>query len=316
MKKVIAVGLLVLIVLFFGAYYLFPEAMFKLAINAERGAAGLTKKEIQVDDHTIVYLEGGKGETVLLLHGFSADKDNWTRFAKYLTKDYHVVIPDLPGFGESSEITQDVYDTDHQLKRIDRFTEELKLEKFHLAGNSMGGAFTAIYSATYPQKVLTAALLAPAGVKSPHKSEVAMLLEKGINPLLVSNNEEFDRLMKLVFVNPPFMPDQFKKIFAAQANAHRDFNSKIMHDLKWNEAKDGSPILETFLNPYLPMIQAPVLIIWGDSDKLLDVGGVAVLEKNLKKYQTVIMKDTGHIPMLERPKETATAYLTFLKGQH
>jgi pimeloyl-ACP methyl ester carboxylesterase len=226
------------------------------------------------------------------------------------------VIPDLPGFGESSEIPQDVYDADHQLKRIDRFTEELKLEKFHLAGNSMGGTFTAIYSAEYPQKVLTAALLDPGGVKSPHKSETFKLFEKGINPLLISNNEEFDRFMKLLFVNPPFMPDQFMKIFAAQAIAHRDFNHKIWNDLKWNEIKDGSPVAETMLNPYLPMIQAPVLIIWGDNDKLLDVGGVAVLEKNLKKYQTIIMKDTGHCPMLEKPQETATVYLTFLKGQY
>jgi pimeloyl-ACP methyl ester carboxylesterase len=315
MKKAIALGFIVIIVLLVGSYYMFPEVILRLAINAERNAAGLTKKEIQVDDHKIVYLEGGKGQTVLLLHGFGAYKDDWTRFAKYLTKDYHVVIPDLPGFGESSQIPQDVYDTDSQLKRIDRFMETLKLDKFHIAGNSMGGMFAAAYSATYPQKVLTAALLDSGGVKSPHKSEAYKLFEKGINPLLVSNGEEFDRLLKLVFVNPPFIPGEFKKIFAAQLISRRDFNKKIWVDLKWNEIKDGTPVAEIILNPYLPMIQAPVLVIWGDSDKFLDVGCTAVLEKNLKKHQTVIMKDTGHVPMLERPQDTATVYLTFLKNQ-
>jgi len=317
MKKAVAAVFLVLILLTVSAYYLFPEPMFKLAVNVERRAAGLSQKEIQVDDHQIVYLEGGKGETLLLLHGFGGDKDNWTRFAGYLTKDYHVVIPDIPGFGESSKIKQDVYDADHQLKRIDRFTKELKLEKFHLAGNSMGGAFTAIYSANYPRKVLTAALLDPAGVKSPNKSEVTLLLEKGVNPLFIGSHEDFERMMKMLFVNPPFMPRQFKKVAAAQAIAHSDFNYRILLDLKWTQMKeDGTSVLETLLLPYLPMIQAPVLIIWGDSDKVVDAGGVAVLEKHLKNSRTVIMKDTGHCPMLEKPEETAAAYLAFLKSRH
>jgi len=87
-------------------------------------------------------------------------------FAKYLTGDYHVVIPDIPGFGESSQIQKASYDAENELKRIDRFTEVMKLERFHLAGNSMGGMLAVMYGATYPQKVSTLALLAPAGVGS------------------------------------------------------------------------------------------------------------------------------------------------------
>ena len=126
------------------------------------------KKEIQVDDQKVVYLEGGKGQSILLLHGFAANKDNWIRFAKYLTNDYHVVIPDIPGFGESSRIQSESYSVENQMKRIDRFTEILKLEKFHLAGNSMGGMLAGMYGATYPRKILTLALLAPGGVGSPN----------------------------------------------------------------------------------------------------------------------------------------------------
>jgi abhydrolase domain-containing protein 6 len=238
MKRILAVSFGLLVLLFVGTYFLFPETVFNLSVKAGRYSAGLVKKEIQVDDHKIAYLEGGKGETILLIHGFGANKDNWTRFSKYLTSDYHVVIPDLPGFGESSQIQNDSYDAEQQLRRIDRFTEALKLDKFHLAGNSMGGMFAAMFGAKYPQKVLTVALLAPGGVGSPNPSEVAILVKSGKNPLLIGSPKDFDKLLNLCFAKPPFMPSPFKKVLAADAIAHADFNKKIWGDLKWNPTKE------------------------------------------------------------------------------
>ena len=308
MKKFLGYGLVVIgviVVLLVAFYFLFPKTVFNLAIDAQRRSADLVKKEVQVDDHRIVYLEGGKGETVVLLHGFGVNKDRWTAFAKYL-KGYHLVIPDVPGFGESSQVPTDSYDVESQVGRIDRFVDVLKLDKFHMAGNSMGGALTATYGAKHPEKILTVALLDTAGVPSQNKSELLMQLEKGNNLLLASNTEDINKLVALVYVKEPTIPTSFKKIIAADWIAHSEFNKKIWNDL-WPENQWFS------LAPFLPMIQVPTLIIWGDQDKLLDVGCVAFLEKNLKNYRTVIMKDTGHCPMVEKPEETAKVYMSFLK---
>ena len=306
MKKIFGYGLLgivavvVLLVLF---YFLFPKAVFKLAIEGQRRAAELVKKEVQVDDHRIVYLEGGKGETVVLLHGFSLNKDSWAIFARYL-RGFHLVIPDIPGFGESSQVPTDRYDVESQVKRLDRFMEVLHLDKFHMAGQSMGGAYTATYGAKHPRKVLTLALMDTAGAPSPNKSEVARQLEQGHNPLLVANAADFDTLMALIFVKTPPIPAPFKRILVADMIAHAEFNKKIWND--WQPEKFT-------LAAVLPLIQAPVLIIWGDQDKVTDIGGVAFLEKNLKTSTVVILKDTGHAPMMEKPEESAKAYLSFLK---
>jgi abhydrolase domain-containing protein 6 len=172
-----------------------------------------------------------------------------------------------------------------------------------MAGNSLGGAFTATYGAKHPEKVLTIALLDTAGAPSQNKSEFVVQLEKGNNLLLASNTEDVDKLMALIYMKTPTVPASFKRILAADWIAHTEFNKKI-----WN---DFQP-LQFSLTTILPLIQAPVLIIWGDQDKLLDVGGVAFLEKNLKNYKTVIMKDMGHCPMLEKPEETAKIYMSFL----
>lgn len=308
MKKILGYALAVVVavvVLFAGFYYLFPEAVFKLAIDAQRRSAGLVKKDVQVDDHRIVYMEGGKGETIVLLHGFGGNKDLWTGFAKIL-KGYHLIIPDLPGFGESSQVMTDSYSFDNQIGRIDRFVEVLKLDKFHMAGNSLGGAYTAIYGAKHPDKVLTLALLNTAGASSENKSEFVMELEKGNNLLLCSDTEGYNKLMDLIFVKRPSIPASFKKIIAAQWLSHQEFNKKI-----WNDCQ----LVQFSLAPTLPLIQAPVLIIWGDNDRLLDIGCVPFLENNLKNCQTVIMKNTGHCPMIEKPEETAKAYMSFLQDK-
>ena len=305
MKKFIKYGMIVIVVvaiLLAAFYILFPKTAFELAIDAQRRSADLVKKEVLVDDHRIVYLEGGTGETIVLLHGFGGYKDQWTAFAKYL-KGYHVVIPDISGFGESSQVPTDNYSVESQVGRIDRFVEVLKLDKFHMAGNSMGGAYAATYGARHPGKVLTLALLDTAGVPSPSKSEFVLQLETGNNLLLAGNTEDVEKLLALIYAKRPPIPPAFKKILVADWIAHTEFNRKI-----WN---DTNPF-HFSLAPVLPQIQAPVLILWGEQDKMLDVGSVVFLEKNLKNSRTVIMKDTGHCPMIEKPEETAKAYRSFL----
>jgi len=305
MKKKLAVVAVLVILLLAVPYFLFPEFLFNLAQKANWYSAGLVKKEVQVDSDRIVYLEGGKGETVLLLHGYTANKDFWTYFAKRLTGDYHVVIPDLAGFGESTKRLEENYNIDSQVKRFDRLAEALQLERFHLAGNSMGGTIAAIYTARFPQKISTLALLAPGWVMTAKESDYIRELKKGVDLILISSPDDFEKLLPYLYVKTPPMPGAFKKVLIAQAMAAREFNAKIGKDM-------FSQTLA--LEPFLPMIQAPVLIIWGDHDRILDVSGASVLEKGLKDHQTVIMKETGHVPMMEKPAETAAEYMNFLKN--
>ncbi|MBN1614034.1 MAG: alpha/beta hydrolase [Deltaproteobacteria bacterium] len=284
-----------------------PESLYRAVIDGERKSAGLSKFNIQSDGHRIVYLEGGKGETVVLLHGYTGNKDNWTRFARSMESRYHLVIPDIPGFGESSKLPEASYDVESQVDRIDRFLEVLKIDRFHLAGNSMGGMIAAVYATKHPGKVASLALFDTGGLQTAKKSEFAARLEKGQNALLVNSEEDFDEVLRLAFVEPPYIPASVKRIMVVDAIASADFNRKILNDMV------SRPVA---LEPYLPMIQAPVLILWGDADRLTDPSGVYVLEKSLQVYRTVVMKDTGHLPMVEKPRESASYYVDFLKDCH
>jgi len=304
MKKVL-IGVLVAVVAVVAGYYIFPEKVAGLIIDAGRSKAGLTKKEIKIDDHNIVYLEGGKGPTILLLHGYTGDKDNWIMFAPYLTKDYHVVIPDIPGYGESSMIEKASYDLSNQMSRLHKFAQAIGLKKFHVAGNSMGGFFAGTYAVRYPDEIISVGLFNAAGVTSPEKSVVMKMMEKGENPLVLKDKSDLPRLMALVFVNPPSLPYPLKKVMVKTALTNRKFYEKEMKEL--------GPEFSS-LEKQLPNIKAPTLILWGDQDKIIDVSSVPVFEKGLKNHKTVIIKDCGHVPMLEKPQETATHYIDFIKG--
>jgi abhydrolase domain-containing protein 6 len=304
MRKIL-VAILVVIVAAVAAYYAFPEKVAAYLIHVARSKAGLTKKEIKIGDHTIVYLEGGKGPTILLLHGYTANKDNWTGFAAYLTKDYHVLIPDIPGYGESSKSMDRSYDLSRQISRLHEFTGGLKLKNFHIAGNSMGGFFAGIYAARYPEEIISLGLFDAAGVTSLEKSAVMKMMEKGENPLVLKDSDDLPRLLALVFVHPPNLPYPIKKLMVRTALANRKFYEK--------ELKEMNPDIRS-LEKELPNIEGQTLILWGDQDKVLDVSSVPVFEKGLKNHKTVIIKDCGHLPMIEKPQETATHYIDFIKG--
>jgi pimeloyl-ACP methyl ester carboxylesterase len=271
-------------------------------MRIERGSADLTEKSLQIDHHKIVYLEGGKGETVLLLHGFGGDKDNWTRFSKYLTKKYHVIALDLPGFGESLRIWSDTYDIAMQVMRVHQYMEKMGLKKIHIAGNSMGGLIAGIYAATYPDEVLSLVLLDPIGVIPREPSQLSLEVEKGSNPLIVESVSDYDKLLGFLFVKPPYIPGPVKSYLTQMAIQSRDFNKKV-----FIEANPGNQ-----LEVIAGKIRVKTLILWGDTDRVVPSSSAAVLQKGIKDSKVILMKDCGHVPMLERPKETAQYYLDFI----
>jgi pimeloyl-ACP methyl ester carboxylesterase len=289
-----------------GVLWAWPGLLPRAALSWERWRSGLAEKSVVVDGDTVPYLEGGSGETVLLVHGFGANKDNWTRFARFLTPRHRVVALDVPGFGESTRDSSKSYDIEAQAQRLHRFAETLGLERFHLAGNSMGGQISAVYAASHPDQVLSLGLIATAGITSPKPAEMAAILAQGTNPLLVDMPEDFDRLLGLVFVKPPYLPGPLKTYFLEQAREHRAFNQKVWADVHERPAP---------LEPRLAQIRARTLVLWGDADRVLDVSAVQVLEAGLQpKPRVVILKSCGHVPMAERPEEAAEHYLRFVAG--
>jgi pimeloyl-ACP methyl ester carboxylesterase len=286
-------------------YFLFPDVALELLRNTERRAAGLQQHSIEVGGLHIEYLEGGQGDPLVLLHGFGANKDNWTRIGKHLTPHFRVIAPDLPGFGESTRDPEADYTITVQAERVHAFARALGLSSFHLGGSSMGGMIAGTYAARYPNELKSLWLIAPGGVASAEPSEMLQRLKAGKpNPLLANNAQEYDRLLDFVFVKRPFIPGPIKRHLAQEAIKNRPLNQSIIKQIR---AEQVSP-----LEVLLEGLPVPACIVWGSGDRVLHVSGAKVLHSVMPEAEAVVMEGVGHLPMIERPKETAAFYLRFL----
>lgn len=310
MKKIVMTASVLLFILavfsVVGDHY--RQDLYTAAMEFESSKAQLSYRTGRFDETSFAYLEGPKSEgqeTIFLLHGFSANKYNWLRFAGHLSSDYHIIALDLMGHGDTSAPMTASYSIVEQVEYVKQVAATLGIKQFHLVGNSMGGAISSLYAATYPEQVLSATLISPAGVHDV-PSDMDKLLEGGSNPLIATTIEEFDAVMDFVMVEKPFIPAPIAKVEAEKSVARVEINRKIFKDIRQD--------LELGLESRFQNISSPVLIIWGDQDRAIHVGNIdkyAALIPNAKK---AVYEGIGHLAMLEVPERSANELKSFLKS--
>ena len=300
--KVVLALIIICILAAVGFIYLAPQKATSLALDLERQRSGLIRKEINLPNGLhYVYLEGGKGEPLILLHGFGGDKDNFTRVARFLTPHYRVVIPDHIGFGESSHPQDADYKTSAQATRIRSLAQALGITQFHLGGNSMGGMISMMYAVQYSDEVKSLWLIDPGGIWSAPKSEFQEIIDKGEkNPLMARNEEEFANIFSFVMADHPFIPRPILNVIAQERIHNYDLETRIFK----NFAKEP-------IEKYVKGLKTPTLIVWGEKDRVLNPAAAEILHKLMPNSEVIIMKGLGHLPMLEQPGRSAEDYLKF-----
>lgn len=310
MKNISKITFILLLLGLLGYFVTPSERLFKLGVSAERKLAGLSTKSITISEGEISYIEGGRGDVLLFLHGFGANKDNWVRLAKHLKNDYSVIALDLPGFGNSFKDINLKYDVESQVSRVNEFINKLGISKFHIVGNSMGGYIAGNYAVKYPDQVISLWLLNTLGVQSADDSEMFKDISESKRPMVLAKNKnEFDQLISFVFESPPFMPEFVIAELSKNAIKNYDLNYKIFHEV---HKIDQNKISFSFpLDSELGKFSKPVLITWGREDRVLHHSGAKVLSKIVPQSEIIIMDNIGHLPMMEAPKVTAEQFISF-----
>lgn len=316
LKKISALTLITSSFLFTGCTNSQQDRFYTEVMSLARDSAGLEVKTAPAGDVNLTYMERqgteDNAESIVLLHGFSADKDNWILFTRALDKKYHVIAIDLAGHGDSDKSLTTDYDLIKQAERLDTFLSGLDINSFHLAGNSMGGAISVIYNLNYPNKVKSLTLIDSAGVDGNTPSEFYKVLEEGKNPLIATDKASFEYRMDFTMTQPPFLPWPLRPSLIRQTIAREDINKKIFADMLATRDRLGMSNFQQQIQAMMAKDPLPTMIMWGKEDRVLDVSAVEAFKELIPQATVHIFPNVGHLPMVEIPSESAAVYEQFL----
>lgn len=287
-----------------------------LAVSTTQKLVQYERNKSDLDIKTFTLASGDKltyaenvnvtGEPLLLIHGFGGNKDNFTRIANQLDS-YHLIIPDLLGFGNSSKPMAADYRADAQAERLHELLQAKGVaSNIHVAGNSMGGAISVAYAAKYPQDVKSLWLIDSAGFWSaglPKSLEGATLED---NPLLITKTEDIYSLYNFVMYKPPYIPKSVKAVFAQERIANKELDAKILEQIVMDNVEERAKVIAEY--------DIPTLVVWGDKDQVIKPETTELIKEIIPQAEVIMMPNIGHVPMIEAVKKTASDYKKFRTG--
>lgn len=262
--------------------------------------SGLRKRDTIVDGQKLVWLEGGNlnAPPVVLLHGFAASKENWLPLLPFLSRHYHLYVPDLPGWGESHFCPDRLYGLDHQSDRLLHWMAGYLKAPAHLVGSSMGGALAGFIAARGADQTRSLTLMNAAGARGSRPSPFEQDLLEGRNTLVTRRFADVMRLFTATthrnryLIAAALAPMMFREMVS-----RRDVNQHMFRELISHAPDDNR---QGFTD-----IGAPTFILWGEQDKVLDVSCVDTFEALIPHARSKRLRGIGHLPMVEAPALTA-----------
>ncbi len=283
------------------------DQLFATGLELDRRRSRAQLSYAELDGERFAYLERpGTDQTVVLLHGFTANKDIWLGYIRSLPRGLRVIAPDLKGHGDNAASLEENYGAIALLEHLTPFLDAIVGERFHLVGNSLGGLMAAGYASNAPERLLSLALFAPAGHFPSEKSECFRCIEAGNNPFLISSLADYKRFLKLTCTSDPPIPSIVFPVLAREQIARRELHSKM-----WDDLMSKREPLESRLEA----ITAPTLLVWGDDDKVLHPASRIFFAEHLRNVEVVRLSAGGHVPIFEHARQTADRYARFIAGR-
>ena len=277
-----------------------PQAEGRLRISHVETAAG-----------RLSTMEAGTGEPVLLLHGLGATKASFLPTLDALAPNYRAIGVDLPGFGDSAKPLFGAYDPPYFAQAMTALLDALELDSAHVVGNSMGGRVALEMGLAHADRVRRLVLLAPSmswlksrpwapylrliptqlGIFQPTPRPLIEMIVKQFVP---GADEEWTAAGIDEFMRSYLTPLGRAAFYAAARNIY----------LEEPRGPDG---LWTRLGSMKPQ----ALFVWGRKDHVVPIGFARHVREELPAAQHLKL-DCGHVPQLERPRQTHQAMTRFL----
>ena len=265
----------------------------------------------------VAVAETGEGPVLVMLHGGGPGASgvaNYHQNLPALARRFRVVLPDQPGFGGSYRPTEADLDersiTQITVDALFQALDQLGIERFHLLGNSLGGAAALAMAQTRPDRVAGLVLMAPGGgwlPSGPTPTEGQKAMFRYFNDGGPSENKMADFIRTMVFDHKQFGADLVKARYEASLD-----ESHIEFYHRYNAAfakRDGMDPLWKDLHK----ISSPTLLLWGRDDRTITLDGAQIMLKQIRNVQLHVFGNCGHWVQLERQREFERLVTDFLE---
>jgi pimeloyl-ACP methyl ester carboxylesterase len=271
-------------------------------------------KQVEIDGTPINYVDVGSPglhEPVVLVHGLGGQWQNWLENIPRLALERRVLALDLPGFGLTPEPADGEIGISGYGRCVDSFCEHLRLGTVAVVGNSMGGFISAEVAIQFPERVSRLALVSAAGISSADALQAPILTIGRLASAIATNTAARYRTLAS-------RPITRHASLALVARHPRLLKPDLAYEGFFKGA--GKPgfdaalraCLEYDFRDRLPDVKVPTLIVWGEKDSIIPVRDADEFERLIEDSRKVVMRDTGHIPMAERPQAFNDLLVKFL----
>jgi abhydrolase domain-containing protein 6 len=296
----------------------FGENLYNVYQGSKRKASGARLGSAFLGDITVKYLEWGRPQLpkLLILHGFADSKDGVLPYAKELSRRFHVIAPDLPGFGESEKPARVIYDLRQFATWITRFADKMHFDRFILAGHSLGGAIATEVATQSPHRVQRLILISAAGLVPTNDGEnIYEKILRGHNPFEVSTYDDFREFFAMIFSHPGLAPLPVKSYLYMRFASNRNWYHKIFLDMMGDISDDDlidARKKEQF--DKFAALKTPTLIVWGKYDGFFPESIGSWMHRTVPDSRYALIEEAAHMAPMEQADKLAKLTLSFLNS--
>ncbi len=273
-----------------------------------------TSRFVKIGEHTLHYLEDGRGEPMILIHGWICWGAYWKKIIPRVRDRHHIYAPDLLGHGISDKPLDKncSYGTDAQADRIIAFMDALSIKKAYLVGHSMGGEIAAKITLKAPGRVKGLVLICAAGMEEnprllPGFLRFARSLKmEGLAADMLDEGMIRRHVPDLMFYKENPMPDEFVKDIMMS-------NLKSKEDRKAIAKVTREGLFRNFLDKRCAEIKTPTLIISAKYDRVVPPSMGERYHALIADSKFILIDRAAHMAPWEQAEQVAASIHQFCR---
>ena len=220
------------------------------------------------------YIILGEGNPLLIFHGWGSNSQRWLEVGEKIANNegFRVIIPDLPGFGESAKLEKE-WNVNDYVNWADGFIEHLKLKDFYILGHSFGGALACKMAMKHSQDIKKIFLVASASIR-----------RQSFKKTLFKNMAKMVKIFSFLPYYALFRRAVYKYVIRKSDYPSVDGFMK----------KTYLNVISENLSFHLPFIRSETIIIWGDQDNVTPIEEAKYIQSKVRGSILEMIPGAGH----------------------